>query len=105
MLQWVGLFTLLKECNPLKDLPFFHVISCAGVGHGVGAYCRGVGRDLSVGARSCQFTATDRTEPGGTLGKVKSNTHFLQMHAFIRFIVDEDKTFPAEKYKICKVSV
>lgn len=53
---------------------FFYLHSCTGVGHRVGAYSRGVGRDLSVGTWSCQFAATDRTEPGSTLGKVNNNS-------------------------------
>lgn len=64
---------ILTQCeNIILTFSFFHLISCAGVGHGVGAYGRGVGGNLPVGARSCQFTATDWTEPGSTLGKVNN---------------------------------
>lgn len=54
------------------------------MGHRAGAYGRGVGRDLSVGARSCQFTATDWTEPGSTLGKVNNNSVHT-VSAYIHF--------------------
>lgn len=43
-----------------------------GVGHRVGAYSRGVGRDLFVGAWTSWFTPTDWAEPGRTLGKVSN---------------------------------
>lgn len=62
-----------------KDSTSFFVplISCAGVGHGVGAHGRGVGGDLPVGARPRRLAAADRTEPGGALGKVSSAARFL----------------------------
>lgn len=50
----------------------FSISPRAGVGHRVGTYCRGVGRDVSVGARSRRLAAADWTESGGTLGKVNN---------------------------------
>lgn len=44
----------------------------AGMGHGVGTHCGGVGGDVSVGARSCWLAAANWTESGGTLGKVNN---------------------------------
>lgn len=83
MLHWIVLFTRLIKHNPeINFILFVALISCAGVGHGAGAYGRGVGRDLSVGARPSRLTATDRTEPGSTLGKVNNNS----VHTVTAFI-------------------
>lgn len=67
---WFYLLLLKIYVRKKDSIAFFRFISCAGVGHGAGAHCGGVGRDLSVGARSRRFTTADRTEPGSALGEV-----------------------------------
>lgn len=74
---------------------FFHLLSWAGLGHWVGAYSWGVGRDVSVGARSHRSASADRTEPGCTLGTVRNHCHHPALfHRNIRFIRIEDGTLP-----------
>lgn len=45
------------------------------VGHRAGEDGGGVGGDVFMGARACQPPASDRTEPGGSLGKVCQTPH------------------------------
>lgn len=77
---------------------FFHLLSWAGLGQWVGTYRRGVGRDVSVGARSRWSASTDRTEPGCTLGTVRKRCHhpgFLyRIYIYVGFIRIKEGTLP-----------
>lgn len=65
-----------EKMQSWKHLMWFsHLLSRAGLGHRAGAYRRGVGRDVSVGARSRRSASADRTEPGCTLGMVRNHCH------------------------------
>lgn len=100
--QWF-LFTE-RKCNPENILMwFFHLLSWAGLGHWAGAYRRGVGRDVSVGARSRRSASADRTEPGCPLGTVRKHCHPPGFsHVSIGFIRIKDGTLPTNiKWRHC----